>query len=169
MKRLVAIVTGFVLLWYAGAIIYPVLPKGMKAGNIKVVFEKIRISVGLGSLFDRPVSLTKRFVSYRFYENGKWQEKRDLLQPLFDDYLTKGYFASLTHARLDASLVFNLYRIHRVNGMETVRKSNDYSMFVNHMFSYHVGTKKPDSLEIFYTKKNNDNSVELLLNFKCIP
>lgn len=169
MKRLVAIAAGVVFLWYAGVIIYPLFPTVVKTPKANVVFDKIRITVGLGSLFNRPGSLTKRSVYYRFYENGKWQKEQCLMQPIFENYRATGSFASLTHLRLDENLIFKVYRVFKTRDMEAAKKTKAYAAFSDHMFSHHAGNTKADSLEVSYYVNNNDNTSELLLNFKCTP
>jgi len=169
MKRLVVFITGLVFLWYFGTIIYSLYPYKIKSSVVKKVFKTAKLDIGLGALFHMPGSLSKKSVSYRFYERGKWQNQQELLQPLFNEYIEFGNLAALKHCRLDANLIYKIYTICEAHGMEQAQKSSDYNEFITHIFAFHKTESIPDSLDISYYHINNDNTSRLLLNFKSTP
>lgn len=167
MKRLIAVATLCVFLWYGGVMVYPLLPAVVKTPHVKAVFKKTRISSGLGVLFDREETFMRRYVSYRFYQDGKWQKEQQLLEPLFNDFKNRGNFAALRHCRLDMHLVVNVHSNSKRFGIDGMLKKQGWARLKDHMLYRHTGPVKPDSLELTYTVKKHDaDTLQTLLTFK---
>lgn len=170
MKRFITIVTGCIFLWYAGILLYPLLPGAVKTSYSNTIFKKARISSGLAILFDQRATLTGVTVSYRLYQKGSWEPEQQLLEPLFNDYITSGNLSSLKHCRLDAHLIQNVYNVRKYGGAKKMITSRAYARFSDHLFYSHNNNVRPDSLEVHYYEKQNDpNRLQLMLTFKSKP
>jgi len=168
MKRLVSIVTIGVVFGYIMIALYASMPTFFKKSHPGKATLKAKAILAQGPLFSR--SLRNNSGTYRFYQNGKWEQKQLLLEPLFNDYTATGNFAALTHCRLDIRLFSKLNRIGRSEGIDKLRQNKAYSEFVDHLIFRHNNNVKPDSIEIaYYSRDLVKNSQKLLLTFKCKP
>jgi len=168
MKRLITIVTYCILLGYALIVIFPAAPSFIQKSYIGKTKKKVKKAIGMGILFNRESALISKSVSYRFYQNGKWQQNRLLLEPLFNDYNASGNFAALKHCRLDSHLIGELQYIGKHKGIPAMLKSKAYAEFLDHLIYRHNGNIKPDSLEMSYYEKNYEtDKLNLSLTFKC--
>jgi len=170
MKRFIAIFTIFIFLGYILVAIYPYTPSFYQKSYTGKATRKIKKILAYGALFDRENAIISKSVSYRFYQNGKWQQSQLLLEPLFNDYVTTGNFAALKHCRLDVRLVVRINQINKHKGIIKMLKSKEYTQFTDHLFYRHNQNIKPDSLEVsYYVKDYETNSMNLSLIFKCKP
>jgi len=170
MKRLITIVTGLILISYILIAGYRFTPPFFKHSFAGRVTNKVNGILGFGILFDKLKSLTGTSASYRFYQDGKWEEKKLLLEPLFNDYRATGNLTSLKHCRLDSHLVAGIHKIAKRNGIEKMKQSKVYNEFIDHLIYSHNKNIRPDSLEVFYYIKNYDaDTMHLALNFKVKP
>ncbi|KGO84605.1 hypothetical protein Q765_20695 [Flavobacterium rivuli WB 3.3-2 = DSM 21788] len=170
MKRIITILTGVALLCYFFIAIYNFCPPFYKQSYVGRASNKVSGILGFGVLFDRMLSLTGRSVTYRFYQGGRWQENKLLLEPLFDDYRATGNLTSLKHCRLDTRLVSDIHKTARRKGIQKMKESKAYAEFLDHLLYSHNQNIRPDSLEIFYYIRNYEtDALHLSLNFKDKP
>ncbi|WP_154652568.1 hypothetical protein [Flavobacterium rivuli] len=170
MKRVITITTCCICFAYISMAVYNLYPSHLKKFYLGKTLGKIKHQIGLGVLFDRPNSLIGKSVIYRLYQNGKWQENQQLLEPLFNDYKENGNFAALKHCRLDSQLAGRIHTIGKRQGIEKMKQSKKYKEFINHLIYRHNKNVKPDSLQIFYYIKDyKSNKLHLSLNFVCQP
>jgi len=170
MKRLITVITCCIVVGYIFLALYPFAPTYIKNSHVSGMTNKVKKILGLGALFDRPNTLIGKSATYRFYQNGKWQPKQQLLEPLFEDYKLSGNIAALKHCRLDGNLVWNIAYIANLDGVEKMRHSKEYAEFLDHLIYRHNHNIKPDSLEIsYYTKNFETDSLDLSLTFKVKP
>lgn len=170
MKRIISLITCCVCFAYILMAIYNLSPSYFQQFYIGKVIGKIKYRIGMGILFDRPKSLISKSVSYRFYQNGKWQQNQLLLEPLFDDYKAHGNFAALKHCRLDSQLASRVHSFGKRKGIATMKESKIYAEFIDHLIYRHNKNIKPDSIEVFYYTKNyKTDSLHLSLTVKCKP
>jgi len=170
MKRIVTLITCCAVFAYiimALSQIYPPIFKKSKIGNAT---DKIKYRIGIGVLFDRPKTLTGKSVTYRFYQNGKWQKKQLLLEPLFDEYKKSGNFAALKHCRLDSQLAAGIHRVGKHRDISKMKQSKRYAEFMDHIIYKHNKNVKPDSVEVsYYIKNYKTGRLHLSLTFKGKP
>jgi len=170
MKRFITITTGFVFLGYLLLMIFPVTPAYFKSSYIGETTKKAKAALGFGPLFVSESASVSKSASYRLYQNGKWQQRQLLLEPLYNDYVTHGNYAALKHCRLDAYLVAELYIIRKHKGVPEMLKSSVYAEFTNHLIYRHNHNIKPDSLEVsYYNKDHATNRLNLIATFKAKP
>jgi len=170
MKRIITIATICAFLGYILLAIYPYVPVYFQKSYTGRVIRKVKKTLAYGPLFDRENALISKSASYRFYQNGKWQQSQLLLEPLFSDYTATGNFAALKHCRLDTRLVVRINHINKHRGIIKMLKSKEYEEFTDHLFYRHNRNIKPDSLEVFYYIKDYEsNNMIMSLNFKCKP
>jgi hypothetical protein len=170
MKRLITIITCCVIFGYIFIAVFQLSHGILKRRSFAVGIHKVENMLGLGVLFDRPHTLIGRSVTYRFYQRGEWQPKRQLMEPLFEKYKMFGDISALKHCRLDGSMTRDILYIENHYGIEKMKRSRQYSEFLEHLFYSHNQNVKPDSLEIFiYIKDYETGSLNLSLNFKDEP
>lgn len=170
MKRFITILTIFIFFGYILIAIYPFTPAFFKKSYTGIIAKKAKVALGFGPLFISKRASISKSISYKFYQQGKWQHSQLLLEPLFEDYKTSGSFSALKHCRLDSYLMAEAYLINKYNGTEKMLKSNVYSEFASHLFYRHNQNITPDSLEVsYYIKDNKTNRLTLLLTFKDKP
>lgn len=170
MKRFITILTGLILFSYLLIAMYSFSPPFFKRTYVGKVSYKVKRILGFGILFDRMVSLTGRSVTYRFYQDGKWQKNKLLLEPHFEDYRATGNFTSLKHCRLDSRLIADMHKIAKRNGIEKMKQSKVYAEFLDHLLYSHNHNVRPDSLEVFYYIRDYEtDTLHLSLNFKVKP
>lgn len=175
MKRIVIICLLVVFLSYALIILSSLNFLGIR--NIPYLKKALSVGrkfTGIGPLFTREATLDSYSTSYRFYQDGRWQNWQWLEKPLFNDYINHGNIASLKHARLDLILSQHLYFLgFKKHPLKNLENTVPFQSFIRHLFHSHNQNRTPDSLQIKYIRKsilNSQKSVEKeLLNYKCKP
>jgi len=133
-------------------------------------FKKARLYAGIGALFTREVTLDNYATSYRFYQNGKWQNWQELEMPLFNSYINEVNFTSLKHNRLDIHLSQKLYFSGYKPNPKSFFQSVPFSSFLKHLIEVHNHNQKPDSIAVIYKVEDQKTRInKQLLTFKCKP
>ena len=137
---------------------------------LKNKFIKARLYAGIGALFTREVTLDNYVTSYRFYQNGKWQNWKELEKPLFNAYINDANLTSLKHNRLDIHLSQKLYFSGYQPDPQSFFQSVPYQSFLKHLIEVHHQHQKPDSIAVVYRiNYQQTNKSKALLAFKCKP